>query len=173
MIRDRITFALKLESWAIDFLVVFIFSIPLVLVYFIFEHLYYAVFMISFIYCIVICKDLIYGQSFGKYKYKLLIVDMNGNTPSLFKLIIRNIIFILIWPLEIIINMIHPERRLGDLICGTQLVISNEKIFDRKSIFKGNLIWIFLIILLLFFSFSSVIVGIVYSKSNILQLFYS
>lgn len=47
--------------------------------------------------------------------------NLNGQIASPMRCFIRNI-FIIIWPLEVIVALINPSRRLGDIVAGTKLV---------------------------------------------------
>lgn len=72
---------------------------------------------------IIYFKDIVHGQSFGKKLLKIKVVDYNGNTPSIFKLILRNIT-IMIWPVEVLLLLLEKEK-LGDRIAKTKIVLSN------------------------------------------------
>jgi hypothetical protein len=53
---------------------------------------------------------------------KLQIVEnKTGKVASPIKCFIRNI-FIIIWPIEVIVTLINPSRRIGDLVAGTKVV---------------------------------------------------
>ena len=135
-------FTLKLKSWVLDFLIFYIVAIPFIIINLAFhldKSIAYNSFMLALLYGIIICKDLPSSQSFGKRKNNLKVVNINNSTPNPFKLIMRNIIFILTWPIEVTVNITNPERRLGDLICGTKVIklespISGKFIFGKKNI---------------------------------------
>ncbi|QIX62082.1 RDD family protein [Hymenobacter sp. BT18] len=68
------------------------------------------------------CKDIINGQSIGKRITKVQVVDNNtGLVASPMKCLLRNV-FCVIWPLEVLMTLINPGRRLGDLLAGTRIV---------------------------------------------------
>jgi uncharacterized RDD family membrane protein YckC len=68
------------------------------------------------------CKDVINGRSIAKRILKLQIVDnATGQVASPIKCFVRNILCVL-WPIEVIVAMTNPSRRLGDRIAGTKLV---------------------------------------------------
>ncbi|MEA5257506.1 RDD family protein [Arcicella aquatica] len=68
------------------------------------------------------CKDIIKGRSLGKVITKTQIVDNNtGQVASPLKCFIRNI-FCVIWPVEVIITLTSPSRRLGDRVAGTKVI---------------------------------------------------
>lgn len=68
------------------------------------------------------CKDSINGRSVGKRITKTQVADrITGQVASPLKCFIRNI-FCIIWPVEVIITLINPGRRLGDQIAGTKII---------------------------------------------------
>ena len=73
-------------------------------------------------FAIYFCKDVINGRSIGKRITKTQIVDnKTGQVASPLKCFIRNILCV-IWPVEVIVTLINPSRRLGDQIAGTKIV---------------------------------------------------
>lgn len=96
---------------------------------------------------IFICKDFVLGRSFGKKICNLEIVNnYGGGTPYLLQLIIRNLFFP-VWPLECLMYIINPSRRLGDILCGTKVIhkAKNDKIiFNKKHIIVWLILWLFL-----------------------------
>jgi hypothetical protein len=92
-------------------------------------------------------KDFFNGQSLIKRMGGYKVVDARTMQPAnKIKCLIRNFTFPL-WPLEVIMIWINPQRRLGDYIAGTKLIdvqsTEPELIFteikefkiDRQSIF--------------------------------------
>lgn len=78
------------------------------------------------------CKDCINGRSIAKRTLKLQVVDnLNGNIASPLKTFVRNI-FIIIWPIEVIMTLINPNRRIGDYVAGTKVVIFNPELEQPK-----------------------------------------
>jgi uncharacterized RDD family membrane protein YckC len=68
------------------------------------------------------CKDIINGRSIAKRILKLQVVDNSTGQPaSPLKCFVRNL-FCVLWPIEVIIALTNPERRLGDRVAGTKLV---------------------------------------------------
>lgn len=68
-------------------------------------------------------KDMIQGKSIAKRILKQEIVDIKtGEVASALKCLIRNLA-IVIWPIEIIVVLINPSRRIGDFIAGTKVVL--------------------------------------------------
>ncbi|GHT21512.1 hypothetical protein FACS189464_0500 [Bacteroidia bacterium] len=74
-------------------------------------------------FAIYFCKDCINGRSIAKRILKLQVVDNStGQIASPLKCFIRNI-FTVIWPIEGIIALANPSRRLGDRVAGTKLAV--------------------------------------------------
>ena len=96
-------------------------------------------------------KDSYRGRSIGKRMIGLQVVSRKTGEPASSLLcFIRNLV-IPIWPLEVLISIFSPSRRLGDLIANTK-VIQVEKenlkiIFQdiKKSKFSYNTVLIILI----------------------------
>ena len=74
-------------------------------------------------FAIYFCKDCISGRSIAKRILKLQVVDNStGQIASPLKCFIRNL-FCILWPIEVIVAMTNTNRRLGDRIAGTKLVV--------------------------------------------------
>lgn len=74
-------------------------------------------------FALLFCKDCINGQSITKRIIKLQVVDnKTGAVATPMQCFIRNIT-LLILPLECLIALMRPDRRIGDKIAGTKLVI--------------------------------------------------
>jgi uncharacterized RDD family membrane protein YckC len=83
-------------------------------------------------FAIYFCKDCINGRSIAKRILKLQVVDNStGQVASPLKCFIRNI-FIIIWPIEGIIALVNPSRRLGDRVAGTKLVVFDPTLEQPK-----------------------------------------
>lgn len=68
------------------------------------------------------CKDIVNGRSIGKRATQTQVIDNNtGQVASPLKCFIRNI-FCVIWPVEVILTLINPSRRIGDMVAGTKVV---------------------------------------------------
>ncbi|HNA01390.1 MAG TPA: RDD family protein [Ferruginibacter sp.] len=68
------------------------------------------------------CKDSFHGRSPAKRILKLQVVDeVTGEAASPMKCFVRNILCLL-WPVEVIVALRNPARRLGDRLAGTRLV---------------------------------------------------
>lgn len=83
-------------------------------------------------FAIYFCKDCINGRSIAKRILKLQVVDNStGQVASPLKCFIRNI-FIVIWPIEGIVALVNPSRRLGDRVAGTKLVVFDPTLEQPK-----------------------------------------
>ena len=73
-------------------------------------------------------KDSIGGRSLAKRITKLQLIDnVTGLPASPLQSVIRNIT-IIVWPVEALLAMLNPERRLGDRLAGTRLTVFDEAI---------------------------------------------
>lgn len=85
-------------------------------------------FVAMFGFAIYLCKDIIHGRSIGKRVTNTQVVDnKTGLSATPLQTLARNITCI-IWPVEVIITLINPERRLGDRIAGTRIAL-----YDRNT----------------------------------------
>lgn len=79
-------------------------------------------------------KDIVMGQSFGKRITGFRIVDRTSGLPAdEFQCLIRNIT-IPVWPLEVVLVLFSPSRRLGDMMANTLTVIDEKS--PPTSIFR-------------------------------------
>ena len=84
----------------------------------------------------LLINDLMLGnKSIGKSLFGIEVVDEDGNIPSAWKLIVRNLIFILLFPIEILSVLIF-DKTIGDFILKTKVVKESKK---NKRIKKGIL----------------------------------
>ena len=85
---------------------------------------------------LILINDLMLGnKSIGKSLFGIEVVDEDGNIPSAWKLIVRNLIFILLFPIEIISVLIF-DKTIGDFILKIKVVKESKK---NKRIKKGIL----------------------------------
>jgi len=114
-------------------------------------------------------KDFIYGRSLAKRLMGLVIIDnrTNGRANSL-KCFLRNLT-IPIWPIEVIMSLINPSRRLGDYIANTRVETTESK--GLKSIktdcSKISFDWLLGLTVLVAIIFS---VGLEFLLTNLLKL---
>ena len=72
-------------------------------------------------------KDNYRGKSIGKRLMGYQVINVQTNeTASGLQCFIRNLV-IPLWPLEVLITLFSPTRRLGDLIADTKVIISEKE----------------------------------------------
>jgi len=99
-------------------------------------------FMIGF--ALYFCKDCINGQSIAKRILKLQLIDnTTGQVASPLKCLLRNV-FCILWPLEVIVAFIHPDRRIGDLVAGTKLEVFDPAL-EQPKINSGKVAFSFVL----------------------------
>jgi len=96
-------------------------------------------------------KDMIQGKSIAKRALKQEVVNVKtGEVASALKCFVRNLT-IAIWPIEVIVVLISPARRIGDFIAGTRVEqMSDERNSKPKVDFKNVAISLFLGFIILF-----------------------
>jgi uncharacterized RDD family membrane protein YckC len=83
-------------------------------------------------FAIYLCKDSINGRSPAKRILKLQVVDNNtGKAASPIKCFVRNI-FCIVWPIEVIIALANPPRRIGDFVAGTKVAPFDPMLAPEK-----------------------------------------
>lgn len=96
-----------------------------------------AIIPFSVITFMIINKDFYNGRSIGKRVFGYQVVDIKTNSvASEIQCMARNLT-LLIWPLEILIVLINPSRRLGDIIAGTK-VIEKEQVAPESILVEIN-----------------------------------
>lgn len=89
-------------------------------------------FVVLISYSLLLNKDIHFGKSFGKKFNDLRVVSIKtGNIASPIQCAIRNLFF-MIWPLEGIILIFSPKRRIGDLVAGTMVQEGVELTHETK-----------------------------------------
>lgn len=93
---------------------------------------YLLIYFIGF--ALYFCKDCFNGRSLAKRAVRIQVVDFATKLPaSPLKTLVRNIL-IIIWPVEVIVTLFSPSRRIGDFIAGTEVVpYSNEPRSDKRN----------------------------------------
>ena len=97
--------------------------------------------VMSFAMSLYFNKDAIQGKSIAKRALKQEVVDVKtGEVASSVKCLIRNITIVL-WPIEVIVVLVSPSRRIGDFIAGTKVdYISEERNSKPKVDIKKLLV---------------------------------
>jgi uncharacterized RDD family membrane protein YckC len=119
------------------------------------------------------CKDCINGRSIAKRILKLQVVDnKTEQVASPLKCFVRNI-FCIIWPVEVIVTLINPGRRIGDQVAGTKVVFYEPSIIEQPKVDIKTLLvplalsfGLLLLIMLPFQSLKSSMTGVKYEESS-------
>lgn len=83
-------------------------------------------------FAVYLCKDSINGRSPAKRIFKLQVVDnKTRQAASPVKCLVRNI-FCALWPIEVVVTLINPGRRIGDFVAGTKVVPFDQTIDQPK-----------------------------------------
>lgn len=86
------------------------------------------------------CKDCIQGRSIAKRILKLQVVDdKTGEPASPVKCVIRNMLCV-IWPVEVIVTLVNPGKRLGDRLAGTRVDFYNPGLVDQPKLKAGRVL---------------------------------
>ncbi len=180
MNQKKISRGLRIASMAIDHviisIIVMIITLPIMLgkLSGSFEISHYtnhnsidygnAIYFMIFAMAIYICKDCINGRSIAKRILGHEVIDRKTKlVADPLKCLVRNL-FIIIWPVEVIMVLINPSRRLGDKVAGTEVVY-----FDKeKGRPKLNFPKLFLAIIIAYgFLFVILLPIINLSKNNV------
>ena len=85
-------------------------------------------------FAVYFCKDCINGRSPAKRLLNIAVLDCRTNaSASAFQSLVRNL-FIVIWPVEVIVALFDQERRIGDRVAGTKLKYYNPTTPVRVNI---------------------------------------
>ena len=171
---DKITFQHRLKSMTIDFCIICVTSIPFVLFIFILKLenvLVFQVFVISLLSSLFICKDLVGERSIGKRVMNLRIICVDEILVSPLKLILRNI-FTFIWPIEVVMCLINPERKLGDIVFRTKVVLNDRKV-NSIHLSNGRVFIYFSIVLILVFILFYLLSLLFISSNGLLKLLFA
>jgi uncharacterized RDD family membrane protein YckC len=122
------------------------------------------------------CKDCINGQSIAKRILKLQVVDNEtGLVASPMKCFIRNLSIVL-WPVEVLVALTNSNRRLGDRIAGTKLVVVDGAIEQPKVKIRQAMIPVVVaygLMLLLTLPFKALIPAIEQKKIDFVESSYN
>jgi hypothetical protein len=86
------------------------------------------------LFVIYFCKDCIGGRSAAKRILKLAVVDKNsGAAASSLQCVVRNL-FVIVWPVEVIVALFNQQQRIGDRVARTKLSYYNPNAASQISI---------------------------------------
>lgn len=78
-------------------------------------------------------KDFFNAKSPAKRILGFQVIDRKTNNPANeLQCFVRNLTICIAWPLEVIVGLINPERRIGDFLANTKVIAS------KKEKFKSN-----------------------------------
>ena len=105
--------------------------------------------VICLIFSIYYNKDAIKVKSPGKRVLNLVVVNnKTGQIASPIRCVLRNLTIIL-WPIEVIVCLFSPERRIGDFIAGTKIITDTDTLDTELK--KGQIVIALLIGAIVFF----------------------
>ncbi len=94
----------------------------------------YVMYFIGAIYALYFCKDSFNGKSPGKKIMGLQVVNHKTMLPANpWRCIVRNL-FSIFWPIEAIVALANPSRRIGDFVAGTEVVSYEEIISENEEV---------------------------------------
>ena len=73
-------------------------------------------------------KDIFRGKSAAKRLMGYVVVDRKTNAPAnALQCFIRNLTIAIAWPLEVLITLFSPKRRLGDVLANTKVEAAEKE----------------------------------------------
>ncbi|MGJ8685067.1 MAG: RDD family protein [Nonlabens sp.] len=115
-------------------------------------------FFMMFVY---INKDFFNAKSPAKRILGYQVINRKTEKPaSELQCFVRNLTIAIAWPLEVIVGLINPERRIGDFLANTKVVVSEKEKLKtiwtdfKYKILKLNLIGIIIIGVIYFYGLS-------------------
>jgi len=141
-IKKPISIGLRLGTMLLDHaLICFLIGVPIIVLSKIFEPTnqvnstfetipsYYFIPLFA----VYFCKDCIDGRSLAKRILKLQVINRkDGLAASPVQCLIRNL-FILIWPIEVLVAFFNQEKRIGDIVAGTKIGYYNPTAEDQRT----------------------------------------
>ncbi len=106
-------------------------------------------------------KDILNGKSPAKRIMGYQVMDRKTERPaSELQCFIRNLTICIIWPIEVIVGLINPERRIGDYLANTKVIQAEKEKLNslwselKKMRFKPSYIGIVIIGIIYFYGLS-------------------
>jgi uncharacterized RDD family membrane protein YckC len=116
---------------------------------------------------LLLCKDCINGQSFGKKIMKIQVVDNKTDRKvTNFQKIVRNV-FVVFWIVDFFVLYFSKYKRIGDYVAKTKVICNNE---TEKVKFDNSILFALLFCFCACLLFLSFIFKI--SRSSTLQLLF-
>ncbi|MEP2278784.1 RDD family protein [Maribacter sp.] len=121
----------------------------------------FVFFLIVFVY---LNKDFLNGKSPAKRILGYQVVNQKTKKPATeLQCFIRNLTIVIGFPIEVVVGFINPERRIGDFIANTKVVVSEKAKLKtiwtdlKKTKLKSNFIGIILIGGIYFYALSLIL----------------
>lgn len=119
--------------------------------------------LMFFPFFIYLNKDVLKGKSPAKRILGYQVIDRKtGRSANELQCFIRNLTICIIWPIEVVVGFINPERRIGDYLANTKVIkAEKEKLQTIWSDFKNtrlkpSYLVIILIGIVYFYGFSQI-----------------
>ena len=133
----------RVKAFTVDYLIMIIIAIIL---FEISTDIFLSMFIV---YPLAMNKDFLNGKSIGKRLFGIQVQNLSKTKPNELQSVIRN--FLPIIPIDFIITIFSPSRRIGDIIAKTKIGFENDlNIKTIKSELKQYKISTDLIIAILF-----------------------
>tara|TARA_R110002051_G_C8699977_1_gene494252 strand:- start:989 stop:1567 length:579 start_codon:yes stop_codon:yes gene_type:complete len=123
-----------------------------------------AIVLIFIPFFVYINKDFLNGKSPAKRILGFQVIDLKTNNPANeLQCFIRNLTIFFAWPLEVIIGLINPKRRIGDFLANTKVITAEKEKFKsiwtdlKNTKLKINFIGILIISGIYFYGISLII----------------
>jgi len=111
-------------------------------------------------------KDFFNAKSPAKRILGFQVIDRKTNNPANeLQCFVRNLTICVAWPLEVIVGLINPERRIGDFLANTKVITSEKEKFKsiwtdlKNTKLKMNFIGILIIGGIYFYGLSLLLPG--------------
>lgn len=158
----------RLVAMIIDFAIIILISQVFVFMSFI-EQNYLMKITFSIMFSLFLCRDNLNGQSLGKRLMKIQVVDNSTmQTVTSFKYILRNL-FLCVWPIELLLVLINGDRRLGDYVVKTKIIMNTEA---QPIRFKINDLAVLLICSMVVFAFTVLVLKLSITSFPLTKLLF-
>jgi len=88
----------------------------------------FGIALIFFPFFIYLNKDFFNGKSPAKRILGYQVIDIRTNNPANeLQCFVRNLTICIAWPVEVIVSLINPKRRIGDLLANTKVVLAEKE----------------------------------------------
>lgn len=156
----------RLYSMLLDHMIMtFVFMVPWIVFFTIYQSSpsdigFKGKLMVSGFLLLYVNKDSIHGQSIAKRIVGFRVIDSKTGRPATsLQCLIRNTFIPILWPIEVLVTILNPNRRIGDRFTNTQVEKTDKKrassiLSDLRNVkfnFRTTLINVVVLIFLLIF----------------------